>query len=155
MPIQFIAMNTDSVSALRAGAPDANGQRAEIHTAPSDNLPCRHCLGMIRAGERFHILAHRPFPAAQPYAEVGPIFLHADDCPRGGGDAEVPVFLASPRYLVRGYGRDNRIVYGSGRIVETQEIPREADAMFADRRIAYIHVRSATNNCYHCRIERV
>jgi hypothetical protein len=62
--------------------------------------------------------------------------------------------LASPRYIVRGYGLSDRIVYGSGRIVETADIPFAAAAMFEDPRIAYIHVRSATNNCYQCRIER-
>jgi Protein of unknown function (DUF1203) len=48
----------------------------------------------------------------------------------------------------------NRIVYGSGRIAETDTIPRVAADMFGDSRTAYIHVRSASNNCYHCRIER-
>ena len=26
--------------------------------------------------------------------------------------------------------------------------------MFADPRLAYIHIRSAANNCYQCRLER-
>ncbi|WP_311199791.1 hypothetical protein [Jannaschia sp. M317] len=29
------------------------------------------------------ICALCPFPAMQPYAETGPIFLHAADCPPG------------------------------------------------------------------------
>ena len=62
--------------------------------------------------------------------------------------------LASPRYIVRGYGKNDRIVYGSGQIVDTAEIPAAAGKMFEDRRIAYIHVRSASNNCYQCRIDR-
>jgi hypothetical protein len=62
--------------------------------------------------------------------------------------------LTSPRYIVRGYCKEDRIVYGSGRIVVTDEIAESAQAMFQDAAISYIHVRSATNNCYQCRIER-
>jgi hypothetical protein len=62
--------------------------------------------------------------------------------------------LASERYLVRGYGADDRIVYGSGQIVPTLQIVETAEAMFADPRLAYVHIRSAANNCYQCRLER-
>jgi hypothetical protein len=84
---------------------------------------------------------------------VGPIFLHATKCSRGGGTDEIPSFLGSPHYLLRGYNSNHRIVYGSGCITETARIPKVAEMMFQDARIAYVHVRSATNNCYHCRIE--
>ena len=154
MSIRFVALTTDLVAAARAGAPDANGSAAERHIAPEDGYPCRHCLGDIKAGAPFLILALRPFPKPQPYAEIGPIFLHAEACPRGGGTAALPAFLDSPRYIVRGYGADDRIVYGSGDVVATGTIPDVARRLFADERIRYIHVRSATNNCYHCRIER-
>lgn len=154
MTIRFKALDSATVAAWRSGAPDANGQPAERHIARVDGLPCRHCLAMIGKGEPFLILAHRPFPAPQPYAEIGPIFLHGAACPAGGGDDRVPAFLDSPRYIVRGYGGDDRIVYGTGAIVETPEIVAYARRLFADPGVAYAHVRSATNNCYHCRIER-
>jgi Protein of unknown function (DUF1203) len=154
MTLTFVALETESVEALRHGAVDANGQPCERHVAPQDGLPCRHCLAMIGKGEPFLILSHRPFPAPQPYAEQGPIFLHAEHCRRGGGTAEIPAFLDSPRYIVRGYGNDDRIVYGTGQVVETSRIPSAARELLADQKIAYLHVRSATNNCYHCRIER-
>lgn len=154
MSIRFVALDPATVSALRSGAPDANGQMPECRLATAGAYPCRSCLGMIQAGEAYLTLAHRPFPAAQPYAEIGPIFLHAEACPRGGGTADPPAFLQSPRYIVRGYGADDRIVYGTGGVVETPAIPQRAGELLADPVIAYVHVRSAANNCYHCRIER-
>ncbi|MEZ5798415.1 MAG: DUF1203 domain-containing protein [Paracoccaceae bacterium] len=36
----------------------------------------------------------------------------------------------------------------------TQEIPLRAAELLARPEVAFLHVRSATNNCYHCRIER-
>jgi hypothetical protein len=99
------------------------------------------------------VLAHRPFPAPQPYAEVGPIFLCADACEAGGG-AAMPQILESPAYIVRGYGPDDRIVYGTGAVVATETLPEEAARRLADPRIAYVHVRSARNNCFQVRIDR-
>ena len=151
--MQFVAIPTDVVRHYQAGGADANGQVPERVVSDGGGNPCRHCLGMIPDGAGMLILAHRPFPTPQPYAELGPIFLCADPCDSGGGPSQ-PEMLASPEYIVRGYGADDRIVYGTGGVVATGMIPARAEALFADPRVAYLHVRSARNNCYQCRIDR-
>lgn len=155
MSMRFVALDTSLVQTLQNGGLDANGQPPERHTSPGAGIPCRHCLKPVAKGEPFLVLAHRPFPAPQPYAEQGPIFLHAEPCCRHEPSSEVPEMLQSPRYIIRGYGNDDRIVYGTGQIVATLEIPSVAADLLSDPRIAYVHVRSASNNCYQCRIERV
>jgi hypothetical protein len=62
--------------------------------------------------------------------------------------------LGSPEYILRGYSADHRIVYGTGAVVPTDRLAEEAEARFRDPRVAYLHVRSARNNCYQCRIDR-
>lgn len=151
--MHYVAMPTDVARHYQAGGKDANGQVPERAVSDGDGNPCRHCLGMIPLGAGMLILSHRPFPAPQPYAEVGPIFLCAEACQRGGG-AALPEMLAAPDYIVRGYGADDRIVYGTGGVVATEAIAERAEALFADPRVAYLHVRSARYNCYHCRIDR-
>ena len=154
MDLFFEPIATDLARALRAGAPDANGQPAERGAIAGGNgEPCRHCLRNVAAGREYLILAHRPFPAPQPYAELGPIFLCAEPCEAGGGEV-LPEMLASSDYIVRGYGADDRIVYGTGGVVATGAIPARAEELFGDDRVAYVHVRSARNNCYQCRIDR-
>lgn len=153
MPIHFTAIPTEIVRAYQAGGPDANGQVPERQVSDGGGNPCRHCLQMIPKGAGMLVLAHRPFPAPQPYAELGPIFLCAAACAAGGG-AELPAVLASPDYIVRGYDANDRIVYGTGAVVPTAAIMTEAEARFADPNIAYVHVRSARNNCYQVRIDR-
>lgn len=154
MTVRFVALETADVRRLQAGGTDINGHMPERATHATSTVPCRHCLGQVAKGDPFLILAYRPFPEAQPYAEQGPIFLHADACERGGNDDEIPAMFGSPEYIMRGYNDRDRIVYGSGRIVATARMTDVAREMFADPQIKYIHVRSATNNCYHCRIER-
>lgn len=153
MTIRFVPIPTETVRAYRAGGLDANGQPPERHIAQGPGNPCRHCLQMIREGKGMLVLAHRPFPAPQPYAEVGPIFLCAEDCEAGGG-AEVPAILSSPAYILRGYGADHSILYGTGAVVPLCDIPAQAALRLADPKVAYVHVRSASNNCYHLAVMR-
>lgn len=155
MPLAFEALPTDLVRAWRAGVPDANGQPPE-RGAVSDGsgVPCRHCLHEVPAGAGYLVLAHRPFPAPQPYAETGPIFVCADDCPRWQGDGLPPILRTSPDYLLKGYGSDFRIRYGTGRVVPAAEVADYAGQLLADPALAFVDVRSARNNCYQLRICR-
>ena len=150
--MRFNPIDTEIVRAYQAGGPDANGQVPERKLSVGDGNPCRHCLRNIPEGAGMLVLAHRPFPALQPYAELGPIFLCADACDAGGGEA-VPEVLDSPDYIVRGYGLDDRIVYGTGAVVPSGRIVAEAGARLADPKVAYVHVRSARNNCFQVRID--
>lgn len=150
--MRFVPIPTDLVRHYQAGGPDAYGLPPETAISDGDGNPCRHCLRMIPAGAGMLILAHRPFPALHPYAETGPIFLCADPCAAGGGEA-VPESLASPDYILRGYSNADRIVYGTGAVVPTADLRAEAAARLADPRVAYVHVRSARNNCFQLRID--
>ncbi len=153
--LRFVALDSDLAQAWRAGSPDANGQAPEVKTSNGGGNPCRHCLEDIAEGAPMLVLAHRPFPAPQPYAEVGPIFLHAADCPRYGNTAQAPeMFARRQAILIRGYGTDDRIVYGTGRIIPTADIERVAAGLLERPEIAYFHLRSASNNCFQCRVER-
>ena len=62
--------------------------------------------------------------------------------------------LASPHWILRGYGPDDRIVCGTGGVVATPGIPDRAALLLARNDIAYVHLRSAANNCYQVRIDR-
>jgi hypothetical protein len=155
MNLTYSGMPTALAEAYRRGALDANGQEPERHICKGKDLPCRHCLGNITDGEAYLILAYRPFPSLQPYAEVGPVFLHADHCP---AYANLNAFPDREREgmgrIVRGYGADDRIVYGSAQVVSNDHIVTAAEAAFANPDVAYVHVRSALNNCFTMRIDR-
>lgn len=151
--IIFTAMAADEADAFRNGRPDANGQVPERHHA-TGTLPCRVCLGHIKEGETALLLAYRPFPTLQPFAETGPIFIHAESCSPDESQGMLPAMLDSPDYIIRGYSHDNRIVYGTGAVTPADMIAQRAEDLLARDDIAYVHVRSARNNCYQCRIDR-
>jgi hypothetical protein len=152
MSLIFTPIPTATARAYQGGGDDANAQPPERHVSDGGANPCRHCLKMIPEGARMLVLSHRPFPAPQPYAELGPIFLCADPCEAGGGP-DLPEILASPDYIIRAYGADDRILYGTGAVVATGTLRAEAAARLGDPRVAYVHVRSARNNCYQVRVD--
>ncbi len=155
MPLRYTPMPSDLAARYRCREPDAYGQTPEIHLSDGGGMPCRHCLANISAGDPYLILAYRPFPELQPYAETGPIFLHAEECQAyAGGDTVPPILTTSKDYLLRGYSPGDRIVYGSGSVVPVDSIGSRAAELLQRAEIAYVHVRSARNNCYQCRIER-
>jgi len=100
------------------------------------------------------ILAARPFPSPQPFAEMGPIYLCADQCIRWSGVGCPPVLTSSARYLMRGYSYADRIVSGTGDVIAVDQMEAQATDLLRTDNVAYIHVRSATNNCYLARIDR-
>ncbi|MCX8568311.1 DUF1203 domain-containing protein [Aminobacter sp. MET-1] len=154
MTVRFQALPSQEVRALQKGAPDAYGMRPERKISDGVGVPCRHCLKNVEAGEPYLIIAYRPFPELQPYAETGPIFLHAEECSRAQESAELPELFSRTRdYILRGYSADNRIVYGTGMVTETPEIVDTAAVLLRRPDVAYVHMRSARNNCYQCRIE--
>ncbi len=153
--IRFVAMPSDEARRLQAGAADAYGMAPERRISDGDGVPCRHCLKDVAKGEAYLILAYRPFPALQPYAETGPIFLHAGLCERAEDQPDTPAMLMKrATHLIKGYGRDDRIVYGTGRIVASPDLASAAAKILDRKDVGYVHVRSALNNCYTCRAER-
>lgn len=152
--LRYVAIPSPAAAHYRNGGLDANGQSPERRVSDGGGVPCRHCLDMVPAGSDYLILAHRPFETINPYAEVGPIFLCAEACVRAEESDALPRMLTSTDYIIRGYSADERIVYGSGKVVPRERLAAEANERLARDDIAFVHVRSSTNNCFQCRIER-
>jgi len=154
MSLTFSPLGTDTVRALRNGGPDAYGNPAERVVSDGTRNPCRHCLDFVPEGADMLICAHRPFSRLQPYAETGPIFLCADDCAPWSGAGVPPVLKSSPDYILRGYGNDERIVYGTGAVTPAENVAERAEALLTDPQVAFVDVRSSRNNCFQLRILR-
>ncbi len=141
------------VSALRANGPDAYGMPPERTISDGTGNPCRHCLRDIPRGAEMLILAHRPFPVPQPYAETGPIFMCAA-CERAEAGSVLPPVVASrPEFLVKPYGHGHR-THAAGKIVATAAIRDHCTRLLSDAAVAHVDLRSAMNNCFICRVTR-
>lgn len=156
MPHLYLSLPTEAVRHWQAGGPDAYGNAPERAVSDGSGNPCRHCLRDIPAGRGMLVLALRPFGGLQPYAETGPVFLCAEPCPaHGEPDIAPPIVTGRQRLLVKGYGKDERIVHGTGAVVECALMDEHLDRLLADPAVAFADLRSASNNCFFCRVVRV
>ncbi len=156
MTIRFVAMETETARAYQRGGPDAYGHPPIRAVSDGSAIPCRHCLKPVAKGEDYLILAHRPFAAEQPYAETGPIFLHAQECERAPDRPEpAPMHrLSAYAYILRGYRENGWINYDVAEVVTGDRIAETAARMLEREDVAYLHMRSSRYNCFQCRIER-
>ncbi len=153
MTLRIRGISTDSATHLRRGDFDANGQRALVRKAEGLANPCRHCLTLIDEGDEKLVLAYRPFDTPQPYAEIGPIFLHNRACARYESDALPAWFDFMDYAIIRGYDDDHWIRYDTGQVVPGNELTATCRQILSDPTIAYVHIRSKYN-CFQCRVDR-
>ena len=121
----------------------------EVLMEPS---PCRHCLRVIRAGERALLFTYDPF-AGDAGPLPGPIYIHSERCERYRESTKFPEELRdSPRTLA---------AYGSKRrMISETLVPANGDFEGAMLTIAsnpdvrYVHVRSTTAGCFTFRANR-
>jgi len=153
MKLAVRGIETGYVERIRAGGSDAHGQPAVVREALGPANPCRHCLTLIAEGDSKLVLAYRPFDRLQPYAEVGPIFLHGEPCARYESGSLPTWFAFLQPAIVRGYGQDDWIRYETGSVIPGGELVVACEDILSDPESAYVHIRSKFN-CFQCRVDR-
>jgi len=153
MELRVRGIPTEDVDRIRAGGIDANRQPALRRVVEGLPNPCRHCLDLIAEGDAKLVLAYRPFDGLQPYAETGPIFLHADPCERYESGTLPAWFDFLEPAIVRGYGADHWIRYDTGTVLPGRDLTAACQEILSDTSVAYVHIRSKFN-CFQCRVDR-
>lgn len=154
MKLKIMPMPTDRYTALIEGGLDAHNNKPALNISDGDGMPCRHCLDDIAKGDEYLTFAYSPFETQHAYAEVGPIFLHAEACDAYNASDVPPSFLTREHYMMRGYSATTgAIIYGTGKRVLATDLKAEAVKILTNDDCAYVHLRSATNTCFACRIE--
>ncbi len=150
--MNYVAMETSRAEAYRRGDPDAYGQQPRVMISDGGGYPCRHCLDDIEAGRPVLLLAYRPFSSSHPYAETGPVFLCGEACDRYEGSGLPPVIARRPAALVRAYDDKEQIVANTGGTLATVDIPGRLEELLGREGVASVHLRSAMNGCFTCRV---
>ncbi len=117
-----------------------------------DTGPCRVCLRISSEPEELLLLSYQPLPGTSPYAEIGPIFVHARACEPYASANTFPADFARRRLVLRAYGHDGRIVDAA--VAEAGAAPQQAGAFLCDEAVAEVHVRHESYTCYAFKIVR-
>ena len=141
---------TDAIAEeARATLKDRFGHDLKVETGTA---PCRVCLRVPKEPERLLLLSYQPLADMSPYAEIGPIFVHADRCEPYAQDDVFPEDFARRRLVLRAYGYDGKIV--NALIAEPGEAPEKAAYLLNGVEAAEIHVRHESYTCFDFRITR-
>ncbi|MFH8494515.1 DUF1203 domain-containing protein [Streptomyces coeruleorubidus] len=119
----------------------------------------RCCLGRSTPGERIALVSYAPLrrwaaeqgvdPGA--YDEVGPVFIHADDCPGPDADAALP--FTNAHRTVRRYSAEGHIL--GGRLVEEPgDFDEALTEAFDDPAVVLVHVRAVEYGCFLYEVRR-
>ncbi len=118
--------------------------------------PLRCCLRDSRPGDQLVTVAWSPFPWRGPYAESGPVVLHAQDCGTPDRDDQVPTQFHGRRQILRPYGVDRRIAYDHCRFVEPDDDLSATIVELLDvEDIVFIHARNVPSGCYSFTVQRI
>lgn len=127
---------------------DDGGNPVHGFTATEDAMPLRCCLRDADRGEEVAVVAADPYPWRGPYAETGPVFVHARECGGRDGTALPPQFLTRPQVL-RPYDREHRIAYGRIRTVSGDgSIVDRLHELLAHEDIELVQARNPGPGCY-------
>lgn len=130
----------------------ARGARRRIATAAS-GFPCRISLQDAAVGEELLLLPFEHLAEDSPYRASGPIYVRRNAQARNLAAGEVPEYVSARQISLRGYSERHLMV--DALVCEGAEVAARIDSLFADPKIAYVHLHNARPGCYSCRAERV
>lgn len=153
LPIRIVAIPTEVAEAVRATL------RAPLYGFPAhaelatDAAPCRHCLRITAPGEERRILfTYDRFTGLESLPQPGPIYIHADNCPRYPEHGGFPEELRRSPRTVEAYARGRRLL--AQEYVSDGKFEPVIEKLFTRTDVDYLQVNSTTAGCFTFRIER-
>lgn len=114
--------------------------------------PCRVSLEDATVGESVLLLPYEHHAVDSPYRASGPIYVRELAVQASPGEGEVPGFLrhrqlSARAYSAKGMMRDAAVFGGT-------ELEATLEALFADPKVAYVHLHNAQPGCFMARVDR-
>jgi hypothetical protein len=151
MTFRVHAIPAEQLRTIRARGRDGLGN--ELRPMPAGGgEPPRCCLRDAGPDEAIALIGHRPSPLGGPYAETGPVFVHADPCPGYPAPAAYPAGFRTRRQVFRAYGPDGRIV--DAEVVDGAAAEAAIERLLARPEVDRIDSRNVAHGCYMFRVDR-
>lgn len=151
---RLVALAAETFSHLHAlpdAALHAQGARRLVVDAPNA-FPCRVSLADGLVGERVILLPHAHHDVPGPYRASGPIFVREQASTASPAPGEIPDAIRRRLLSVRAYDADGWM--HAAQVCEGTALADVIETLFADTRIAFLHLHHARPGCYACRVER-
>jgi hypothetical protein len=111
--------------------------------------PLRCCLRYAEAGEQIALISFAPFDHASVWREVGPVYIHAEQCAGFEPTGRLPEQLATGPCVLRTYTPDDTMDYEHNTVVtERAELAPIIERLLAEPDVATVHVRTLAPQCF-------
>jgi hypothetical protein len=147
-------IDPNRLAAMRSAGRDEHGNRFTAYPAIGWE-PLRCCLRLADEDESIALISYAPFTATSPWAEVGPIYVHAAACEGFDAD-ELPEQLRTGPRILRTYHADATLDYEHvTHVPEGEDVEPALRKLFAEPEVATVHVRALLTQCFTYSVERV
>lgn len=153
MTFHVEALSPERLETIRRSGIDDGGNHVPPPRSAEGGEPVRCCLRVAKLGELLLLVAYHPFGKPGPYAETGPVFIHAEKCDGYGWPDRYPDEFRGRQQVFRCYDSGGNIL--GGHLAEpTDEVEAVIADLFADEAVEYIHTRNVIFGCYMLEIRR-
>jgi Protein of unknown function (DUF1203) len=153
LSIRIVAIPTEIADSVRSTMRAPTYEFPAHAEVATDAAPCRHCLRTFKPGEDRRILfTYDRFAGIESLPQPGPVYVHAEACPRYSEDAGFPEELRESPRTVEAYARGRRLL--AQEYVADGKFESIIEKLFSRRDVDYLQVNSTTAGCFTFRIER-
>jgi hypothetical protein len=142
------ALDPDRLDAIRRNGHDESGH--PLRHVPAEGWePLRCCLAPAERDESIVLISYTPFTVGSPWAETGPVFVHADQCPGYADSHRLPETLRTGPRVLKTYSADGSLDYADITVVNDGQ---DSEATLLDLlgrpAVATVHVRALAAQCF-------
>jgi hypothetical protein len=143
------ALPAKELARIRATGSDDFGHPVRVSVVEEEpGTPLRCCLREAHAGERVALISWRPLREAPDsvYAEVGPVFVHADDCPGYDEEGSYPEGFRRRVQVLRTYSATGDML--DAVMTEGSAAEEAIAGLFTNPDAVVVHSRNVKAGCY-------
>jgi hypothetical protein len=129
---------------------ERNARRVFAETKPG--YPCRVSLEDAEIGEELLLLPFEHQPASSPYKSSGPIFVRKAAVQAHIEPGVIPDYVRTRLISVRAY--DAKDCMTDATVCAGNDTAAAIQKMFANDKIAFIHLHNANRGCFSCAVRR-
>jgi hypothetical protein len=154
MSFQIRALPAEPFAALSALSDDELRARGAVRQTVdrTPGFPCRVSLADAEPGETVVLVHYEHQPARTPYRAGHAIYVREGVAEARPAPGEVPEVLRRRLLSVRAFDAEGMMVGAD--VVEGRALEPAVARLFADPRIAYLHLHNAKPGCYAARVDR-
>jgi hypothetical protein len=141
-------IHADLLDAIRETGEDGHGNSFTAYPATGHGEPLRCCLRCARRGEPIALISYAPLDGPSPWREVGPVYVHAEECEGYHADDELPAELRSGPRVLRTYRPDGSLNYDHNTLVGEEDLEPSIEKLLALPDVGAVHVRTVLPQCF-------